>query len=51
MARFPIDLDEQTIATLDNIARDRKRSRSNLIQVIIEDWLRAPKPERSEKRC
>jgi len=50
MARFPIDLDEQTIATLDTIAKDRKRSRSNLIEVIIEDWLRAPKPERAEKK-
>jgi len=50
MARFPIDLDEQTIATLDAIAKDRKRSRSNLIEVILEDWLRAPKPERVQKK-
>jgi len=48
--RFPIDLDEQTIATLDTIAKDRKRSRSNLIEVIIEDWLKAPKHERVQKK-
>ena len=43
-----IRLTEEEIEILDRVAKEQKRSRANLMQLIISEWLEENKKEKEE---